>query len=171
MLLAELGALLVQAAADAEGRQDGTTGVIFVRDRRAEEREEAVATEVVDRAAEPIDLAEGQFRNWLSRVTNPSEPSRSVMLTELMMSQKRAVICLRSPTDASGSPGCVAGDGGAVVASRRCPQAAQNRAASPTSCPQVGHRRASRDPHCSQNRAASAFSARQAGHRIVRLPW
>ena len=71
VLLAESGALLVEAAADAQGRQDGATGVILVRDRRPEEGEEAVATEVVEGAAVPLNFAEGQLQELVKEGHEP----------------------------------------------------------------------------------------------------
>ena len=49
--------LLARPVADRERSTNGTLGVVLARDRRAEERHHGVADELLDRAAETLELA------------------------------------------------------------------------------------------------------------------
>ena len=53
---------LVDRVEDAESRADGALGVVLVRDRRAEDRHHRVADELLDRAAEALDLPRRRAR-------------------------------------------------------------------------------------------------------------
>ena len=68
------GARLVQAAQDAERGQHRAAGVILVRDGRAEQRHEAVAEELVDRAFVVVDLGEGQLEEALEQTVHRLRP-------------------------------------------------------------------------------------------------
>ena len=52
----ELGLLVEDPVADGERRADGALGVVLVRDRGAEDRHHGVADELLDRAAEALEL-------------------------------------------------------------------------------------------------------------------
>ena len=53
---------LVDRVEDAEAGADGALGVVLVCDRRAEDRHHGVADELLDRAAEALDLPASRAR-------------------------------------------------------------------------------------------------------------
>ena len=74
--------------------------MVFVRDRRAEQRHEAVAEELVDRALVAMHLGQRSSKNRSSSSCIASGPSCSASGVESAMSQKSTVTCLRSPSSA-----------------------------------------------------------------------
>ena len=76
-------ALLADPVADRERRADGALGVVLVRDRRAEDGHHRVADELLDRAAEALELGAQ------ARVVGPQERP-DVLWVELLGARREA---------------------------------------------------------------------------------
>ena len=144
--------------ADREGGSDGPLGVVLVGPRRPEDAHRRVTDELVERAAEPLDLL---FRDLVER----HEDAPNVLGVG-------AVAVLGEPGevgehDRDESPFLEGRGAGRGSVWTGAPQDGQNRACGGTSAPHVAHRRASGVPHDAQKRAASSFDAWQFGHRMA----
>ena len=119
--------LLAGPVADRERGAHGALGIVLVRDRRAEERDDRVADELLHRAAEALELgADVRVVGAKAGVRPPPGRAARRGAVEPTRSAKRTVSILRSRRS-----GC-----GAV---RAAPQAEQKRASAAFSRPQEGH--------------------------------
>ena len=84
-------------AADVEGGQHGATGVVLVGERRAEQRHEAVAEELVHRALVAVHLGQRRLEEPAQERVHAVGAERSASAVELTRSQKSTVTGLRSP--------------------------------------------------------------------------
>ena len=91
--------LLLGPVADRERRPDRPLGVVLVRDRRAEDRHHRVADELLDRAAEPLELGlqprvvgieEGGDVLGVHRLGLDVNPARSAKRTVTTLRSRRA---------------------------------------------------------------------------------
>ena len=90
-----------QRVAQVQRRVAGALRVILVRDRRAEERHDAVAGVLIDRALEAMHaFREDREEAVEDRVPSSRDPACSASSIEPFTSAKSTVTCLRSPSSA-----------------------------------------------------------------------
>ena len=97
-------AVLGERVADRERRPHRALRVVLVCDRGAEDGHHGVADELLDGAAEALELASGRVRGRAGAAgARPPGPSRSARAVKPTRSQKRQVTTLRSSRCASGA--------------------------------------------------------------------
>ena len=82
---------------DGQCRQGGAARVILVRQRRAEQRHEPVAEELVDGALVAVHLGQRDREERIEEWCMTSGPTRSARAVEPTRSQNRTVTCFSSP--------------------------------------------------------------------------
>ena len=117
------GVQLVDRAADGERRSNGSLRIVLVRDRRAEQRDHRVADELLDRAAEALQL--GSEADVVGR-----EPRSDVLRVHVLGLRGRADDVGEEDRDQLPLLG-------RRLRSERAPHARQNFAISGLSCPQL----------------------------------
>ena len=154
--------------------------VVLVRDRRAEERHDAVAEELVDRALVAVDLGQHQLeaRSMSACTSSGSSRSDSDVKPDDVGEQDRDLLALAFEGGLRGEDllgemlgrvGLGAGGGAGSVVSA-VPQDRQNFLPGVTRVPQLGQAASSRAPQSSQKRAPASFSAWHRGHFMAEPP-